>query len=161
MLRPVCLALGAVGPVSVVARPSPRLEALVARTGGAAVAVDWRDDDALRRGVLGAVERLGPASRVVSWCHSDAPRAPLVVARAVADVRRPPRFFQIYGGRDDAAGAVKRGWHEALSSMPGIAYRRVSLWAEGGRWLTDSQIARGVLAAVEDDALDHRVLPGP
>jgi len=160
MLREACLALArAPRPVSVLARPSRRLAALVAATGGAAVGVDWADEAALRREVARAAEALGPVSLVVCWAHSDQPHVPTAVAETVADPRAAPRFFQVYGGRADAAQPAKRRWHEALSSMPGIAYRRVRLWAEGGRWLSDAEIVRGVLSAVEDDALDREVLP--
>jgi hypothetical protein len=162
MLRPVCLHLARdAKAVSVAARPSPRLQSLVGEGNGKVhgIGVDWADEPALGRGVDDAIARHGPVGLVVCWAHSDAPHVPMTVARAVADAHAPPRFFQVYGGRADASSPTKRAWHESLSAMPGIAYRRVTLWAEGGQWLPDARIAQGVIGAIEADAVDRLVRP--
>jgi hypothetical protein len=113
-------------------RPLPR--------GAVLLSVDYRSTEDLRRGLAGATGERGPIELAVCWIHTDAPDAPRVVAESVAP---GGRLVQVFG---------TRVW--PLSPVPdGVEYAQVLLGAvregSGSRWLTDEEIATGVLAAVD------------
>ena len=103
-----------------------------------AVAVDYRDEAALVNELERAREARGPIELAVCWIHTDAPRAPALVAEALAP---GARLVQVFG---------TRRW--PLEDVPlHIAYRQVLLGSLGGRWLTHEEISGGVLAGVLAD----------
>jgi len=102
------------------------------------VAVDYRDEAALVKELEQAREARGPIELAVCWIHTDAPRAPALVAEALAP---GARLVQVFG---------TRRW--PLENVPlHIAYRQVLLGSLGGRWLTHEEISGGVLAGVLAD----------
>lgn len=160
MLAGVALELAARGPsrVSVVARTPERLAALVRRAARLpgrieAVTADWHDARALEAGIRHAIAVGGPIVRVVAWIHSSAPHAPGIVADLVSRPSDPCPFLLVMGSEGDARGEVKRRWTGELSRLPGIAFARVFLGCvsegDGWRWLTDGEIAHGVLRAMD------------
>lgn len=157
MLRGVCMYLASRGGVvSVLARDRRRLDTLAHETRGAvrAIAADYRDSAALRLRIEEAVRAHGPIGLAVCWIHSTAPEAPLVVARAVAPIETPCRFFHILGSAS-ADPSKERAEHPQLRLLPGILYRRIVLGfviePAGSRWLTNDEIGRGVIEAVAAD----------
>jgi hypothetical protein len=108
--------------------------------GAAQLALDYRDSEALRRGLGDASRERGPIELAVCWIHTDAPEAPRVVARSVA---AGGRLVQVFG---------TRVW--PLAPVPeGVEYAQVLLGSVpesgGSRWLTNDEISAGVLAAVD------------
>ncbi len=152
MLRPVSLALAAGGCTAVVARPGRRLASLAAESSAILpVGVDWHDGPALDGALARIVAERGPFNLCVAWIHSDAPAAPLAVARRVCG-----DFVHVLGSAV-ADPARRDGARRArFERLPGLRYREVVLGfvREGGgsRWLTDAEIAAGVLAAVRGAA---------
>jgi hypothetical protein len=162
MLRGAVLGLVARGfAVSVVARNARRLAKLrdeAAAAGGVVrpVCVDYRDADAFAFGLGEAARDLGPPSLAVVWAHSSAPDAPLAVAKACDVGGRRVAFVHVLGSaaadpsQPDAERAAR------FAAFPRLAYREVILGfvVERGRsrWLTDDEIAGGVLHAVDTDA---------
>lgn len=121
-----------------------------ARDGVAGYDVDYYDEPAF----TAALDAAGPADLAVAWFHTLKIAAP----RRLAE-RTRGRLFQVLGSatgdpsRPDrrlAAAAVAEG-------LPDCALRQVVLGfqVEGGRsrWLTDAEIAKGVLDAVRTDAV--------
>ncbi|MGQ0615354.1 MAG: short-chain dehydrogenase [Planctomycetaceae bacterium] len=159
MLRGLSLHLAATLPaVSVVARAGPRLADLAAAAPAIRpVAVDWREDAALRTALRDATAAAGPFDLVVAWIHSSAPAAPLIVAAAAARPGDPVPFHQLFGSGGDASQPIQLTWRRRLRAMQGIDYRRVVLGRMGARWLRDAEIAAGVIAAVEAGASHHEV----
>jgi hypothetical protein len=167
MLRGVVTWLAEQGwTVSVVARGRERLLALqneVERLDGSIrpIPVDYRNTGALRAELVTAVRLAGPVELAVCWIHSTAPEAPGVVAEVLGRRSTPYRYFRVRGSaaRDPS---VPDSHDTLLHGMgPPLLYRRVILGFRrddgGSRWLTDSEIASGVIEAVRADA-EHTVV---
>jgi hypothetical protein len=114
---------------------------------------DYRNDADLATTVTSAVEAFGPVDAVVAWIHSDAPNAPVLVARIVGSAGRSFRWFDVVGsgGPDAATRADAR--REALLAATKLSFHRVVLGGaregSGLRWLTHDEISRGVLDAFD------------
>jgi molybdopterin-guanine dinucleotide biosynthesis protein A len=119
--------------VTVVARSGAALP-----RGAVQLAVDYRDDRTLAEGLAAAVAERGEIELAVAWIHTDAPAAPATVAGAVAP---GGRLVQVFGTRVWPLQPVP----------PHVSYRRVLLGSIGDRWLTDDEIAAGVLDAIDTD----------
>ncbi len=159
--------------VTVVARSRTRLDVLVAKALAAAspgavhpLSLDYGDDAAFMAGLEEAVSARGPLLLAICWIHGEGSPALAAVAGAMATgtpaAAEPgagrPRLIELRGSavRDPSAprpsrdAAVRRRApvrHEVvlLGYMPatGVA---------GARWLTDDEIVRGVLDAVDRPA---------
>ncbi len=165
MLRGVCLHLASRGAaVSVIARDRQRLDRIGEETGGAArgIALDYRGSAGLRLGIEQAIRAHGSIDLAVCWIHSTAPHAPMVVARAVASIAQPCRFFHILGGaaaerHSNILENVGMSREQPLQpdSVEGVLYRRIILGfvvePAGSRWLSNNEIAGGVIDAFESD----------
>ena len=129
--------------LTVVARTPRRLPPGVVQ-----LALDYRSTEDLRRGLTEAIRERGPIELAVCWIHTDAPDAPRVVAEHVVP---GGRLVQVFG---------TRVW--PLAVLPaGLAYTQVLLGgmrsASGVRWLTDEEISKGVLAAVDAGVPHYQV----
>jgi hypothetical protein len=130
---------------------------VVARTrsvpGTEALLLDWRDPGALEAALEASRRAHGSFEMALCWVHSSAPDAPRIVAEAV----RPGTLYQVFGSAADSGNPVKRRWQRELSGLPGLDYRTILLGRRGARWLTDEEISRGVIEAV-DSARRHHVV---
>jgi len=161
MLRGASLGLVERGfAVSVVARSARRLAKLkddAEAHGGVVrpVCVDWRYADAFAFGLEDAVRDLGPLSLAVVWSHSDAPDAPFAVARLIEE---SPARALLPRARERDRRPVEEGRppDRGVSEFRGLEYREIVLGfvvgADRSRWLTETEIAAGVLGAIDSDA---------
>jgi GrpB-like predicted nucleotidyltransferase (UPF0157 family) len=159
MLRGATLGLVARGfDVSVVARNARRLAKLrddAAATGGVVrpVCVDYRDTAALEFGLGEAVRDLGPPALAVVWAHSSAPDAPETVARALDATGRPAEYLHLLGSASADPSKPDAGRRARFAAFRRLAYHEAVLGfvvePRGSRWLTDDEIAAGVLRAVD------------
>ncbi len=136
-------------PVTVVARRPAELGPRVSQ-----LELDYRDTEALRRGLAEAVRARGPIELAVAWIHAVAPEAPRTVADAVA---AGGLLVHVFGNRV-----------RLLDPAPAhLRYRQVRLGGvrepSGFRWLTDGEISSGVLAALHaaGPIVEVGVAPGP
>jgi NAD(P)-dependent dehydrogenase (short-subunit alcohol dehydrogenase family) len=121
--------------VTVVARtPRPHPSGVVQ------LALDYRDSEALGRGLAHAVRERGPIELAVCWIHTDAPAAPHAVAESLAP---GGRLVQVFGTKVWPLSPVPEGVEYAQVLLGGV--REVG----GSRWLTNDEISAGVLAAVD------------
>lgn len=155
MLKDVCHHLAKNGwSVSVIARHQETLDALlreVSEYSGKIIplVLDWNDLGALEHALLETIAANGPITLSVVWIHSSAPAAPLVVAKFVEGdyyhVRPSSVLESSYRDPVDVA---------ALSAASKIRYHQVILGSivEDGqtRWLTNHEIAVGVIEALEE-----------
>ncbi len=169
MLRPVSLALS--GParlVSVVARSLPRLEELArdAAAAGGTIRPLIADTERAAAFVRSATERMeeaGPFDLVVAWG---------VAAATLQDLggaigrRGAWSLFHIRGSVAADPSDPLAGEMAELAALPGVTYHRIILgWAGAAtapRWLTDGEIAEGVLQAMASgapEAIVGRVRP--
>ena len=159
MLRAVSLGLAVRAEfVSVLARDEGRLADVAeaaTRLPGTLMpwSVDYRNDADLATTVTSSVEAFGPVDAVVAWIHSDAPNAPVLVARIVGSAGRSFRWFDIVGSGDPDAASRADARRDALVAVSKLGYHRVVLGRvreeSGFRWLTHDEISRGVLDAID------------
>jgi NAD(P)-dependent dehydrogenase (short-subunit alcohol dehydrogenase family) len=164
MLRGVCLHFAALGHnISVIARSHARLSQLAQSAAGMGgsiwpLAADYHDDQRLALALRAARTARGPIRLAIAWIHGSAGRAPLLVAQTIA----PPagaaqcRFFHVVGSEADDV-APGPALDRDISTMDGVLYRRIVLGfvvePGGSRWLTNEEIATGVVRAIDHDAL--------
>jgi hypothetical protein len=163
MLRGVSLALAARGhTVSVVARTSRRLRALAESAGELSgrlhpLALDYHEDARLRAALAAAVDAHGPLALAVCWIHSSAQRALFTVAEVPGGTNAPCRLFRLRGSALSDPSAPDPAPASRLARFPSLRVREVILGfvIENGasRWLTDEEISRGVLEAIEADRI--------
>ena len=154
MLADACRALCEMSDrVSVLARNEKRIRAIAPSV--EALACDYNNGVALSE-ILSALD---PPDLVVAWIHGRAPHA----RRALAEcVRAEGRFVQVLGSAhgDPAHPERLAEMAQAADGLP-IDYGAVVLGfvMESGksRWLTNGEIAHGVLAAIESAAPLHIV----
>ena len=156
MLRGVVVDLARRGhQVSVVARGGERLASLERDGCGRVHGLpqDWHDTSALERAVAESASRHGPISLAVVWIHSSAPEGPVAVARAMAP---PCRYLHVLGSSAADPSRPDTGRRARFEEL-GLEYREVVLGfvVDDGRsrWLTNVEIAAGVLRAVDSDLL--------
>ncbi len=115
--------------------------------------VDYRRSEALRELLASAVAALGPAELVLAWIHSDAPRAPRIVAETVVGNASRCVFVHVKG-TSGPPWPERRRLHSVLDPpIPGLSYKEVILGgvrsSTNWRWLTHREISAGALAAIE------------
>ena len=161
MLRRVSLYLAGTGDVvTVVARSREALRTLAEeahRQGGVInpVAVDYGDSPLFQDALNCAVRDHGRVERVVTWIHASAKEAPAIVARAVGRCRFACRYFELCGsGAHDPSETAERRRAE-MKRVGNIVYRQIILGfirePGGSRWLSNDEIAEGVIEALESD----------
>jgi hypothetical protein len=162
MLSSLCLELASRGQqVSVLARSHARLSALSRRAPNSIfpIPADYTEDQHLAAALRAAAVARGPFSLAIAWIHSTAPRASQLIAETIAgSPSRPCRFFHIRGSAASDPSPPSSEESDLLA-IPGIAYHCVTLGfiVEHGRsrWLTDEEICREVLAAIDKGLTDH------
>jgi hypothetical protein len=148
--------------VSVIARDEERLAHLsgdAQKTGGdiQALALDYRDEDTLRSRLQASIQKCGSITLAVSWIHSIAPRAPLIISEAIAENSQGSRYFEIVGSAAADPALVREEHQKRFQHFKKIQHRQVILGfiveARGSRWLTDEEISNGVIRAIELDEI--------
>lgn len=158
MLRGASLHFAAQGnSVSVVARNSRRLNALAKEPRLInPIAVDYRDEAALRSKLEDAVNVFGSISLAVCWIRSIAPQAGYIVAEVMNKGTSPCRYFDILGSATADPSTLNSRREADFRQFQHIEYRKIILGfiiKNGGtRWLTNDEISAGVINAVEIDA---------
>lgn len=150
--------------VSVIGRNPRRFEALRRETihlkGNLdPLILDYTDDEKLTSEIEQSIKRYGDISLVVSWIHSNAPNAGLIIAGNLNSQNKDFRFFDILGSA--SADPSKDVTAPEYSRLSHIKYRDIILGFKiennVSRWLTDEEISEGVLKAIDED-LEHSVI---
>ncbi len=114
-----------------------------------ALAVDYHDDEKLQEVLLEAIRRHGPITLTVAWIHSSAADAPLAIAELVTG-----DFFHVR-----SAGASQLDFQDpfdviSIKALADIDYHQITLGFvlenTAARWLTNQEIAQGVIAAIKE-----------
>ncbi len=157
MLAEVTLTLARRGhPTTVIARGQDRLEALAEQGDGRIhpLPLDYTDHEALLSGLDDAVARRGPLIMIVAWIHSSAPDAPLAIAERATASSPSLRYVHVLGSAADDPSTPDPKRRASFEALEGLRYHEVILgfMIEDGdsRWLSDEEIATGVLAAIDD-----------
>lgn len=119
------------------------------------LAVDYRDGQALRSEIEQTIRMNGPINLVVSWIHAIAPQALGTIDEAVS--AHAAGEWRLYHVRGSATAIPK----EPANVSPNCRYRQIFLGfvltPYGSRWLTNDEIASGVIAAIQHDQLESVV----
>lgn len=113
------------------------------------LALDYGQTETLRAAMAELVASRGPMELVVAWIHQTAPDA---LATVLAELSRPKQPFRLY----HVCGS--RAWKNppAVHVPTTCAYQRVILGfvceGEDARWLTNAEIANGVIRAIGEKA---------
>lgn len=143
--------------VSVIGRSTTRLKRLVdlAEPRGQQISplsVDYRDTVALREKIEQSIENHGPIELVVSWIHAIAPDALQNIDDVVS--RHIDHEWTLFHVRSSTSYISRT----PAKTSDSCRYRQVFLGfiltAHGSRWLTDEEIATGVISAVENDQVE-------
>ncbi|MFF2529317.1 short-chain dehydrogenase [Brevibacillus sp. NPDC058079] len=116
---------------------------------------DYHQTESLREAMAVLVEKRGPMDVVVAWIHSTAPHALSVI---VEELSRPEKHWQLL--HVCGSGAWRNPPIEPTSEV--CIYRRVVLGftctGEHSRWLTNDEIAVGVIDALQ--ATERQIIVG-
>jgi nucleoside-diphosphate-sugar epimerase len=139
--------------VSVIGRFQPRFDRLIAdKSNSTFIPVDYHDDQRLRLEVRRAIDQHGNLQMIVAWIHSSAPNALTVILEEAAKTSEEFRLFHVLGSSSNL-DAIK----ETASVPANCLYRQVQLGfmliAGHARWLTNNEIACGVIEAISEDNL--------
>jgi len=147
--------------VTVIARRRNRLRALQADAAHLpatihALALDYRDSGGLRDALMDAQASYGPFDLAVCWIHSIAPEAPELVASCAGRAQgNRGSACELVHVVSSAVADPSRDAEDERFDVDGVRYRQVILGfvIEDGRsrWLTDAEISKGVIAAVDSD----------
>lgn len=144
--------------VSVIARTQRRLDRLAAEVrerGGTLLSlrIDYRDEDNLRGAVEEAVRKAGPIALAVCWIHSTAPEGPGIVAEIIGAAPPLSTMVHVVGSAVADPSREAQEDRREFERLPFLCYKQAVLGfvPEGNRsrWLTDEEISRGVIDAIE------------
>lgn len=110
--------------------------------------LDYQDTTALEQAMSQLRSERGPIDVAVTWIHNTAPEALSVIQHEFAYQAEEWRLYHVCGSR----AWIKPPFVEEVDSC---LYRRIILgfvWEEPvARWLTNDEIACGVIRAIETD----------
>ena len=119
---------------------------------------DYRDEAAFTGALDDAVGRCGPIGLAVAWFHDARLPAARRLAERVGATGQSGRLFQVLGSAtaDPARPDRLAIAASVVAGLPNCRLRQVILGFEvgpsGSRWLSNTEISGGVLAAVSSDA---------
>jgi hypothetical protein len=113
----------------------------------------------LTNAAIKSVKDFGEIDLVISWIHSSAPLAPVLIAKVINDTSGKCNFYEILGSsrihpeNDKAENKFK--------DFENITYHTVLLGFiienNTSRWLTNKEISNGVLMAIESGESNYIV----
>ncbi|MCB2231174.1 short-chain dehydrogenase [bacterium] len=166
MLRNVGVVFAEAGHrVSVVARNKERLIGLVRDTQRSPgvinpIVADYTQTEEFEKKIGEAIAILGPISVAVLWIHANSGDAAGAVSRLLGNQTEPCQVYHVLGSQaaDPTKQTADRSPFEQLEH---VSCRSVVLGFKqepaGSRWLTDDEIASGVLDAIANDRIDSVV----
>jgi len=136
--------------VSVIGRDSSKYESISDYSHSTFLSVDYHDDKRLNHKIQHTIQQHGPFQLIVAWIHSSAPNALSIILNEAAKTNEEFRLFHVLGSSSDLE-KIK----EAASVPENCLYHQVQLGfiLEGNhsRWLTNHEIATGVVQAIKED----------
>ncbi|MBS9803842.1 short-chain dehydrogenase [Bacillus cereus] len=136
--------------VSIIGRDEMKLEnvkrASAAPENITSLSLDYHNDDDVKLAIKSTVEKNGPITLVVAWIHSSAKHALSIICKELALSSETYRLFHILGSKASRMTAQKIGGTRC-------SYYRIILGFiledTYGRWLTNEEIADGVIKGIE------------
>lgn len=136
--------------VSIIGRDSSKYERLADSSNTSFLSVDYHEDNRLLQKIQYTIAQHGPFHLIVAWIHSSAPKALGIILEEAAKTSKEFRLFHVLGSSSNIE-KVK----EAAAVPINCLYRQVQLGfileGQSSRWLTNHEIASGVIQAIEED----------
>lgn len=110
--------------------------------------LDYQDTTAMQQAMSQLRSERGPIDVVVAWIHNTAPKALPVIQHVFAQQATEWRLFHVCGSR---AWIKPPNVEEVVSCLYRWIILGFVLEEPLARWLTNDEIARGVIRAIETD----------
>lgn len=114
------------------------------------MSLNYEDSDRLRAYIQEEQKKHGNYTMVVAWIHSTAPDALRIIIDEINKFQQPFQLFQVLGSRSDLQEIRSR-----LNVPLKCDYRQIQLGFiienNKSRWLTNDEIANGVIQAIIND----------
>ncbi|MGC4379358.1 short-chain dehydrogenase [Fictibacillus sp. Mic-4] len=152
MLQKVCLWLENEGyHVSVIGRRNARLKELVEKASSSEkitpISVDYHDGEKFKAELNKTMEKNGPVDIAVAWIHSTAPEGMNILETTISS--HAAKKWELFHIKGSAASRIPR---TDLSTSQNCDYRQIILGfildGDSSRWLTNNEIAEGVIRAI-------------
>lgn len=166
MLRKVCLHMCKSNQtVTVIARNQKRLKSLKFESEHFKgiinpITLDYKISGELSEKINNAIDKFGPVSTAVSWIHTSvAPDTVRIIAESInkKNRRRLCKFYWLLSSATADPSVEKKDTTKEFADLKNISFHTVLLGfkIENGhsRWLTDDEICRGVIDAIEEDQM--------
>lgn len=149
--------------VSVISRTKSDLKALeqeAIESGGKInpLALDYRDQNNLKKQLEDAIAEHGGITLVVNWMHSDAIDSSEVIAEVLNKTSPFCRYFQVLPTDSDDVRLGHAYYDDPFTHLDKVLYRKIILGftEEAGvaRWLTHDEISAGIIDALRNDRKD-------
>jgi len=146
--------------VSVIARSDEGFKKLEDEAGGYSprlnkIQTDYSDYSGLINSLIKSIVDFGEINPAVSWVHSTAPLAPMLIAKVMNDTSTHSDFYEVLGSiyADPAARNKKR--EDEFQIFENINYHKIILGyiieGSNSRWLTNAEISLGIIEAIEQN----------
>lgn len=136
--------------VSVIGRDPSKYERFSEPSNSTFLSVDYHDDDQLLPKIQNTIKQHGTFHLIVAWIHSSAPNALRIILEESAKANGEFRLFHVLGSSSNLE-KIK----EAAAVPENCLYRQIQLGfileGSGSRWLTNHEIASGVIQAIKED----------
>lgn len=144
--------------VSVIARSGEGFKRLEAEAGEYLprlnkIRLDYTHYSDLTNSLIKSIKKFGEISLGISWIHSSAPLAPLLIAKVINHTSRQCDFYEVLGSAYADPANENKNREEEFAMFKNINYHKIILGfiIEGNtpRWLTNEEISTGVIESVE------------
>jgi hypothetical protein len=112
------------------------------------VLVDYRNSEELLQKVKNTIQSNGPINLVVAWIHSDAPNALSLISQEISLMGDKWKLFHILGSSADLSQIKQQSKISASCDYHQVQLGFV-LEGNNSRWLTNEEIANGVIEAIK------------
>lgn len=149
--------------VSVISRTESDLQALkreAVESGGKInpLALDYRDQNNLKKQLESAIAEHGGITLVVNWMHTDAIDSSEIIADVLNRTSPFCRYFQVLPSETDDVRRGRAYYDDPFTDLDKVLYRKIILGLADDdgvtRWLTDDEISAGIIDALRNDRKD-------
>ncbi|MBY0597902.1 short-chain dehydrogenase [Bacillus bingmayongensis] len=111
------------------------------------ISLDYHDSKALQEAIRESIKQNGPITLVVAWIHTTAKKALQVIWEEIELHSKAYRLFHVLGS--SASRLERQNIGSSLCNYHRILLGFV-LQGEYSRWLTHEEIAKGVIAGIQN-----------
>ena len=121
--------------------------------------LDYKDEEHLEQSLQEAIKQHGPIDLIIAWIHNEAPEAPVSIGKILDNQGTKYHYFDLWGFAATSDSDPETEREEELQEFDNIVYHKVVLGFiiedDGSRWLTNEEISKGVIRAIEKNEPLH------